>query len=242
MNMLFDQYPNLKVIHLFELIENQDIFSFYLNSREISPWHDLLYKNNDGTINMICEIPRYTRKKYEINTKTNNNPIIQDEINGNPREYIYGDMLFNYGAIPQTWEDPNILCSDTMKYGDNDPLDIIDIGDSQATVGCVYKVKILGILALIDEDETDWKVISINVMDQHADNINDLESIKQYKPGCLDAIKNWFENYKTARGKNRNKFAFNGKYKDIKYTKLIIEKCHQMWRKVYLPEPDINEI
>jgi len=242
MDKLFDLYPKLKVIHLFELIENQDIFSFHLNSREISPWHDIPYKNNDGTINMVCEIPRYTRKKYEINIKIKNNPIIQDEINGQPREYKYGDMLFNYGAIPQTWEDPNILCSDTMKYGDNDPLDIIDIGDSQATLGSVYKVKILGILALIDEDETDWKVISINVKDQHANNINDLDSIEQYKPGCLGAIKNWFENYKTVTGKNRNKFGFNGKYKDINYTSLIIEKCHQMWKKVYLPKPEINEI
>ena len=242
MSELFDLYPCLKTFEFIELIKNQDIIYFHLNGHEISPWHDIPYKNKDNTINMVCEIPRYTRKKFEINTKVRNNPIIQDDINGQPREYKYGDMLFNYGAIPQTWEDPNILCSDTMKYGDNDPLDIIDIGDTQAIVGYVYKVKPLGILALIDEDETDWKVIGINIKDQHSDNIDNLESIEQYKPGCMNAIKYWFENYKTVRGKNRNKFAFNGEYKDIKYTCMIIEKCHQMWKKVHSSELEINQI
>ena len=32
-------------------------------------------------------------------------------------------------------------------------------------MGYVYPVKILGILALIDDDETDWKVIVINIRD-----------------------------------------------------------------------------
>jgi inorganic pyrophosphatase len=232
MNKLFSFYPNIKTFSEHELTEDRIYIYFHEKSHRISPWHDIPYKNDDNTINMICEIPRYTRKKFEIETKINNNPIVQDQIDSKLREYKYGDMLFNYGAIPRTWEDPNILCEETLKYGDNDPLDIIDIGDTQAQTGFVYKVKPIGILALIDDGETDWKVISINIMDQHADNIDNLESVEQYKPGCLAAIKYWFEHYKTARGKNRNQFAFGGKYRDMKYTHLIIEKCHQMWQKI----------
>ena len=37
MDKLFDLHPNLKIIHLFELIENQDIFNFHLNGHQISP-------------------------------------------------------------------------------------------------------------------------------------------------------------------------------------------------------------
>lgn len=38
--------------------------------------------------------------------------------------------------------------------------------------GEVIKVKVLGILAMIDEGETDWKVIAINVDDPDAANYN----------------------------------------------------------------------
>lgn len=38
--------------------------------------------------------------------------------------------------------------------------------------GEVIKVKVLGTLALIDEGETDWKVIVINTDDPDADNYN----------------------------------------------------------------------
>ena len=31
---------------------------------------------------------------------------MQDEKKGEVREYKWGDMHFNYGMLPQTWEDP----------------------------------------------------------------------------------------------------------------------------------------
>jgi len=227
-NNLFSINQEIKLVD--NLNSNNKEIYFTRNNEIISPWHDIQYLNEDNTINMICEIPRYTRKKFEINTKLKNNPILQDTINGKPREYLYGDMLFNYGAIPQTWENPNILCESTLKYGDDDPLDVIDIGDYQAIVGLVYKVKVIGILALIDGGETDWKVIAININDPNSENINSLDDVEHYKPGCLGAVKHWFENYKTVRGKAKNIFAFDGKYKGMEYTKNIINKCHLMWK------------
>lgn len=38
--------------------------------------------------------------------------------------------------------------------------------------GEVIKVKVLGVLAMIDEGETDWKVIAINVEDPEAKVLN----------------------------------------------------------------------
>lgn len=38
--------------------------------------------------------------------------------------------------------------------------------------GEVIKVKVLGVLAMIDEGETDWKVIAINVEDPEANALN----------------------------------------------------------------------
>lgn len=66
---------------------------------QISPWHDVPFKNPDGSFNMIVEIPKWSRRKFEIATTEEYNPIKQDLKNGVLREYTYGDMLFNYGAI-----------------------------------------------------------------------------------------------------------------------------------------------
>ena len=37
-------------------------------------------------------------------------------------------MCFNYGAFPQTWEDPAHTTPDTGYVGDNDPIDAMEIG------------------------------------------------------------------------------------------------------------------
>lgn len=120
----------------------------------ISPWHDVPLQNGDGTFNMIVEIPKWTRKKFEISTSEPYNPIRQDVENGVLREYMWGDQLFNYGALPQTWENPNIVHPDTGRVGDNDPIDIVDIGTKQWCCGSIVRVKVLGVLGLIDKGET----------------------------------------------------------------------------------------
>jgi hypothetical protein len=49
--------------------------------------------------------------------------------------------------------------------GDNDPLDAIEIGSKQWRTGSIVRVKILGVLAMIDSGETDWKVVCVNQYD-----------------------------------------------------------------------------
>merc|ERR1712217_195714 len=58
---------------------------------KLSPWHDIPLKNADGSYNFVCEIPKWTRKKYEIATGEELNPIKQDVKNGVLREYKWGD-------------------------------------------------------------------------------------------------------------------------------------------------------
>ncbi len=78
----------------------------------------------------------------------------------------------NYGAIPQTWEDPGYIDPCTNHGGDNDPIDVCEIGSRIAKTGEVYPVKVLAILGMIDEDETDWKVIAIATDDPMAKKLN----------------------------------------------------------------------
>ena len=81
---------------------------------------------------------RWSRAKFEIATGEEFNPIKQDTKNGKLRDYNYGDMLFNYGCFPQTWEDPAHVTPDTGCAGDNDPIDACEIGTKMFRTGTVH--------------------------------------------------------------------------------------------------------
>uniref|UniRef100_A0A8C6VF60 inorganic diphosphatase n=1 Tax=Naja naja TaxID=35670 RepID=A0A8C6VF60_NAJNA len=217
----------------------------------ISPFHDIpLFadsnedeevpakrsKNNGNEIvlNMIVEVPRWTNAKMEIATKEPLNPIKQDVKKGKLR-YIanifpHKGYIWNYGALPQTWEDPKHTDDNTGCCGDNDPIDVCEIGAQVRTLGEVVKVKALGIVGLIDEGETDWKVIAISVDDPYAQKIHDIDDVRKFFPGYLEATVDWCRLYKVPDGKPENKFAFNGTFKDKAFALEIIKSTHESWK------------
>ncbi|CAE7812986.1 PPA6 [Symbiodinium sp. CCMP2592] len=205
---------------------------FECDGHRLSPWHDVPLRNSDESYNFICEIPKWTRKKYEIATGEIMNPIKQDVKNGVLRDYKWGDMLFNYGAFPQTWEDPKHISTDTGCPGDNDPIDVIELGARQRSVGSIVRVKILGILAMIDDDETDWKVLTIALDDDKAPIVHDLNDVEAHWPGALRSLTDWLRMYKTAEGKKENKFGFAGKPQSAEFAKQVVEETHQAWKKL----------
>jgi len=75
----------------------------------------------------------------EVSTKEANNPIAQDIKKGKLRDY-HGPIFWNYGCLPQTWEDPNILHPELKFKGDNDPVDVVEIGSEILPSGAVSKV------------------------------------------------------------------------------------------------------
>ena len=46
-------------------------------------------------------------------------------------------------------------------------------------------MKILGTLALIDEGETDWKLIAIDVRNPLSNTLNDIDDVENQMPGLL---------------------------------------------------------
>lgn len=198
---------------------------------QCSPWHDIPLHNSNGTYNFICEIPKWSRKKYEISTTELYNPIKQDTKHGKLREYKWGDMLFNYGAFPQTWEDPDHLSPDTGAKGDNDPIDVVELGGRSWSTGSIVQVKVLGVLALIDDGETDWKVIAINVEDPLADLVNDVADVEAVLPGAIGALRKWLKLYKSVNGGKINVYAFDGECKHRDYAEAVIAETHDHWRR-----------
>lgn len=117
----------------------------------------------------------------------------------------------------QTWEDPDNAFPETHTHGDNDPLDACEIGEQVAYCGQVKQVKVLGVMLLLDEGETDWKIIVIDVNDPLAFKLNDIDDVQTHLPGLLEATVEWFRLYKVPDGKPENPVAFAGQFKDKKY-------------------------
>jgi len=213
---------------------NTTEWSLYLeeNGAPVSFFHDIpLWADKEkGIANFVVEIPRGTTAKLEINKANPFNPIKQDVKDGKLRHVTYkGGYPFNYGAFPQTWEDPSVTDSDTNAKGDNDPLDVADISSIQGVTGQVRQVKVLGVWAMIDAGETDWKILVIDTADPKADKVNSIEDAQREFPGAIDTVFEFLENYKTP---TKNQFAFDGKLLDKTKALDVIEHTHQQWKKL----------
>ncbi|KAF8560069.1 pyrophosphatase-domain-containing protein [Imleria badia] len=208
------------------------------NRQVVSSFHDipLFADKNNGIFNMIVEVPRWTNAKMEISKEEAFNPIKQDIKKSRLRFvrncFPHHGYIWNYGAFPQTWEDPNSAHTETKAKGDNDPLDVCEIGEQVGYTGQVKQVKVLGIMALLDEGETDWKVIVVDINDPLASKLNDIEDVERHLPGLIRATNEWFRIYKIPDGKGENAFAFSGEAKNKKYATEIIHECHEAWRRL----------
>ncbi|XP_058522961.1 inorganic pyrophosphatase 2, mitochondrial isoform X2 [Ochotona princeps] len=224
--------------------EDYRVFFKNVAGHYISPFHDipLRVEPKQNLFNMVVEVPRWTNAKMEIATKEPLNPIKQDVKHGKLRYvaniFPHKGYIWNYGALPQTWEDPRQTDESTNCCGDNDPIDVCEIGSKVLTRGEVIPVKILGILALIDESETDWKLIAINANDPDASKFDDIDDVKKFKPGYLEATLNWFRYYKVPDGKPENQFAFNGEFRNKAFALEIIKSTHDHWKALLMKKCD----
>ncbi|KAK0566449.1 Inorganic pyrophosphatase [Tilletia horrida] len=214
----------------------------------VSPFHDIPLWADEakGILNFVVEVPRWTNAKLEISKEESFNPIKQDTKKGKLRFvrncFPHHGYIFNYGAFPQTWEDPHHTHPDTKAKGDNDPLDVCEIGEQVGYTGQIKQVKVLGVMALLDEGETDWKVIVIDVNDPLASKLNDIEDVERHLPGLVRATNEWFRIYKIPDGKPENQFAFSGEAKNRKYALDIVKECHEAWKRLIGGQADAGEI
>ncbi|EFA83819.1 inorganic pyrophosphatase [Heterostelium album PN500] len=207
---------------------------YFLNGEAVvSPFHDVpLWVNEKAAVaNMLVEIPRGTNAKMEISTKELMNPIKQDVKDGKLR-FVHDKYPFNYGALPQTWENPHHVHPDTGAKGDNDPLDACEIGSALGAQGEFKQVKILGVWAMIDAGETDWKILCIDTKDPVADQINTIEDVERVLPGKINEVFTFLRDYKIPDGKGPNNFAFDGKLLDKEFAIKITNETNQEWKQL----------
>ena len=197
----------------------------------LSPWHDLpLYPDasNKNVVNFVAEIPKGVTAKLEVQKKIAHNPIMQDTKKGALRYYTYGSPFFNYGMLPQTWEDPAKKGFNGTS-GDNDPLDVMEIGSRTYKMGEMRPVKILGDLELIDQGELDHKIIVIDAADPLAAKLNSAADLKTVMPGVLEKLVEWLKMYKTTDGKDVNVLASDTPT-DAAKAASVVGECHESWK------------
>ncbi|KPI86018.1 putative Inorganic pyrophosphatase [Leptomonas seymouri] len=209
------------------------------SGRAISPWHDLPLRcvpdahsapaaaaaADPRLLAAVIEVPRGTRAKMELMKEAKYNPIVQDVYAKQPgqplRFFRYGDIPFNYGFLPRTWEDPSHRDDRTGCIGDGDPLDVVHLGPKLA-MGQYGAVRVLGVLGLIDVGETDWKIIVESASPEAGEGYGSLSRVPK---DVQAAIVDWFENYKVPDGKPKNEFAFNKEIRDADTALEIIVQC-----------------
>ena len=142
-------------------------------------------------------------------------------------DYTYGSPFFNYGMLPQTWEDP-AKKGFNGTLGDNDPLDVMEIGSRPFKMGEMRPVKILGDLELIDQGELDHKIIVIDAADPMAAKLSSASDLKTVMPGVLEKLIEWLKMYKTTDGKAINVLASDTP-KTAAEAAAVVSECHASW-------------
>jgi len=213
------------------------------SGKKLSWWDDIPMQSegyNRDEFNFVNEIPQNTLGKFEINTTLPYSPIVQDQVKDPnirdkkiPREYKM-TPIFNYGAIPMTWEDVNrIHVHGDQKFpGDGDPIDVVEISGVPLKQFEVYKLRVLGAFMLIDSGEVDWKVIAIRKGDALAAELNDIGDVEAKCPGVVTGIREWFRWYKTPDGKPLNAFGYDERALDKAKAIEVIAETHDVWKKL----------
>lgn len=175
----------------------------------------------------------------EIDLKEKHNPARSDtnknKETGNLQLRHYGmPTTFNYGFIPQTWENPD-------DGGDNDPIDLVDLSLEKKPLLAVADFLVLGCLGLIDQGEIDWKVLTLEVNEAKLMGVETLADFEMKHPGRVSSIREWFRTYKTLDGKPMNEFREDGRIFDQQETLKIVLETSRDYRKLMDKETGLND-
>jgi inorganic pyrophosphatase len=147
--------------------------------------------NSDGSVNVVIEIPAGTTAKFEVDKASG---VLQwERTNGALRTIEFLGYPGNYGMVPST-----LLPVD--ECGDGDPLDALVLG-SAIERGSLVRVRLIGVLRLLDEGEIDDKLIAVPAQIEPGNPFSSLEDISELAarhPEAKRIIELWFSAYEGA--------------------------------------------
>jgi inorganic pyrophosphatase len=169
---------------------------------------NLLHEIPRGTadeMNVIIEIPKGSKNKYEIDKKTG--LIALDRVAHSAQDFPY-----DYGFVPQTlWDD-------------GDALDVIVLTTYPLHPGILVRVRPVAIMSMIDGGDSDDKVIAVPKDDPRFDEIHDLADINTH---TLKEMEHFYSTYKKLQNKE---VSVNG-FKGAKEAKDAFVRASEMYEK-----------
>lgn len=144
-------------------------------------WHEISSgEKTPDLINVIIEIPKGSKNKYEIDKETG--LIKLDRAMKSSQDYP-----FDYGFVPQSlWED-------------NDALDVILLTTYPLFPGILVEARPVAVMRMIDGGEGDDKIIAVPKSDPRWEEVTDLEHINKH---TIKEIQHFLETYKSIEGKS----------------------------------------
>lgn len=151
-------------------------------------WHDIEPGTADE-MNVIIEIPKGSKNKYEIDKKTG--LIALDRALHTAQDYP-----FDYGFVPRTlWDD-------------GDALDVVLLTTYPLYPGILVKARPIGIMRMIDSGESDDKILAVPVDDPRWKEVKDIKDLNQH---TLKEISHFFTTLKMLQNKIITVSGFEGK-------------------------------
>ena len=168
-------------------------------------WHEIsLGDKVPEEFNVIIEIPKGSKNKYEIDKETG--LIKLDRAMKTSQDYP-----FDYGFAPQTlWED-------------NDPLDVVVLTTYPLDPSILVTVRPVAVIEMIDAGESDYKIIAVPTEDPRWDDTKDLDDVNKH---TIKEIKHFFETYKQIENKE---VEING-IKGNKEAKEAVKKSVELYK------------
>ncbi len=147
---------------------------------------------HDGheTIEVVIEIPRGSRNKYEYDHE-------RHVIRLDRRLFTATVYPADYGFVPDTLGE------------DGDPLDALVLLEDPTFPGCMVTARPVGVFLMSDENGPDAKLICVLDRDPMMDDVADLRDLPQH---LLDEIEHFFDVYKALEpGKSSSTAGFEGR-------------------------------
>lgn len=144
------------------------------------PWHQIdLPESFPDIVPAFIEVPKGSQIKYELDKKSGF--IRVDRILFSAVHYPA-----NYGFIPKTFS------------ADDDPLDILVLGQASVYPGCIMRARPIGVIKMIDGGRADDKIIAVHEDDPE---FNVYHHISQLPPHILKTLERFFKDYKVLEHK-----------------------------------------
>jgi inorganic pyrophosphatase len=146
-------------------------------------------RHASGRCDVVVEIPRGSRNKYEVDHATG-------RIRLDRRLFAATTYPTEYGFIPDTLSE------------DGDPLDVLVLTEDPTFPGCWINARPVGVMWMEDEAGPDAKVICVEPNEPRWKGVNDIDDLPSE---ILAEIKHFFDIYKDLEPE---KFSVTGDFKD----------------------------